>query len=109
MLQLGSLPLLLLPPLPLRTIIQQESQRATKRENNQALKNIAIDVIAIVAVAAVDVVFIIIWLVVVPTSEFGFEESGEPLGEGEVFLDTCGGLASSNRVGRRRDSLLGSS
>ena len=86
--QLRPLPLLLLPALPLRAIIQQKSQCATERQNDEALEDIAVDVIAVVAVTAVNMVFVVVWLVVVPAGEFGFEESRQPFGEGEVFLDS---------------------
>jgi hypothetical protein len=85
------LPLLLLPPLPLRAIVKQERQRATERKNNQRLEDIRVDIVAVVAVAAVEVVLVVVGLVVVPAREFGFEEGAEPFGEGEVFLDGCGG------------------
>ena len=91
MLQLGSLPLLLLPPLPLRAVVKQERQGPTKRKNDQGLEDVGVDVVAVVAVAAVEVVLVVVGLVVVPACELGFEESAEPFGEGEVFFDGCGG------------------
>lgn len=72
------LPLLLGPPLPLRAIIQQESQCAAERQNHQALEDVGVDLVGVVAVAAVEVIFVVVWLVVVPSCEFGFEEGGEP-------------------------------
>ena len=85
-----SLPLLLLAPLPLRAIVEQERQRTTQRENDQALEDVRVDVVAVVAVAAVEVVLVVIWFVVVPAGKFGFEEGAEPFGEGEVFFDCYG-------------------
>lgn len=89
MLQLLSLPLLFLSPLPLRAIVQQKRQSTAERENDERLENVRVDFVAVIAVTAVNVVFIIIRLIVVPTGEFGFEERAEPLGEGEVLLDGC--------------------
>jgi hypothetical protein len=101
------LPLLLLPPLPLRAIVEQERQRPTKRQNNQRLEDIGVNIVAVVAVAAIEVVLVVVGLVVVPAGEFGLEEGAEPFGEGEVFLDCCGGV--SNYRGEMGRDLLGSS
>ena len=82
-----SLPLLLLPPLPLRAIVKQERQGPTKRKNDQGLEDVGVDVVAVVAVAAVEVVLVVVWLVVVPAGELGFEEGAEPFAERPVFFD----------------------
>jgi hypothetical protein len=86
-----SLPLLLLAPLPLRAVVEEERQRAAERKDDQRLEDVRVDVVAVVAVAAVKVVLVVVRLVVVPARELGFEEGAEPLGEGEVFFDRCGG------------------
>jgi hypothetical protein len=78
LLLLLSPPFLFLPSLPLRPIIQQKRQGATKRQDNQTLKDIRIDIVSgIVVIVAFEVV---VAFVVVPASEFGLEEGGEPVG-----------------------------
>ena len=103
-----SLPLLLLPPLPLRAVVKQERQGPTKRKNDQGLEDVGVDVVAVVAVAAVEVVLVVVGLVVVPAGELGFEEGAEPFGEGEVFLDGCRrGLVYTVGVGKWGPGLTG--
>jgi hypothetical protein len=70
-------PFLLLPSLPLGTIIQQKRQRATKRQNNQRLQNIRVNIICIFIV---DHGVVVVSIVVVPACKFGFEEGREPFG-----------------------------
>jgi hypothetical protein len=70
-------PFLLLPSLPLGTIIQQKCQRATKRQNNQRLQNIRVNIICIFIV---DHGVVVVSIVVVPACKFGFEEGREPFG-----------------------------
>jgi uncharacterized membrane protein len=79
LLLLLSPPLLLLSSLPLRTVIQQESQRTTKCQYDQRLENVRVYVVAVVAIAIVVVtggvrVIVVIGLVFVPAGELGFEE-----------------------------------
>jgi hypothetical protein len=69
--------------LPLRPIIQQKRQCATKREDDERFQDIRINVVCIFVV---DDRVVVICFVVVPAGKFGFEKGGEPFGESLVFL-----------------------
>jgi hypothetical protein len=86
--------LLFLPPLSLRPIIQQKRQRAAKRQNNERFKDIRINVIAIFVV---NDSIIVVGFIVVPAREFGFQKSGEPFGQGLVFLSDFSNQISASR------------
>ena len=78
MLQLLSLSLLLLPALSLCPVVEQERQRTAKRKDDERLKDVGVYIVTVVAVAAIDMILVVVGLVVIPASEFGVEEGADP-------------------------------
>ena len=80
--------LFLLSALSLGTIIQQESQRARQRQDEQRVQNLRVDVVAEVVVAAGHwVVVVVVRFVVFPACDLGFEERRKPFSHRPFFLD----------------------
>jgi hypothetical protein len=79
MLQLLSLPFLFLSALALRTVVQQKCQSSTKREDDKRFEDIGVNLIAVVAIATVNMVFVVVRFVVIPACQLRFEEGTEPL------------------------------